>query len=90
MAQGSQHIDAEVCSNVWCFLAAIYKEGGIGVLCFLFIAFVCYRLVWKVWSAAMKSKNDEIERLIEERNFLQDKVFPRRLSSNTKSFERED
>jgi hypothetical protein len=34
-----------------------------------------------VWSSAMKSKNDEIERLIEERNFLQARLFPRRQTS---------
>lgn len=70
------------CDNVWCFVSAIYNSGGIGVLCFLFIAYIFYSLVWKVWSAAMASKNDEIERLIEERNFLQSQLFPRRLTSD--------
>ena len=71
-----------VCENFWCVLVTVYREGGVGLLCFLFIAYIFYSLVWKVWSAAMKSKNDEIERLIEERNFLQDQLFPRRLTSN--------
>jgi hypothetical protein len=90
MAQASERIGADVCDNVWCFLAAIYREGGVGILCFLFISFIFYRLVWKVWSAAMKSKNDEIERLVEERNFLQDKVFSGRLTSDTRPVDSED
>lgn len=79
---------AGVCDNAWSFLATLYKEGGMGVLCFLFVAYMFCALVWRVWSAAMKSKDDEIERLIEERNFLQDQVLPGRLSSNRKAAEK--
>jgi hypothetical protein len=43
---------------------------------------VFHRLVWRVWKAAMKSKDDEIQRLIEERNYLQSKIFPDRGSSD--------
>ena len=71
-----------VCTNFWCFAQNIYDKGGIGVLSFLILGYVFYRLVWKVWKAAMKSKDDEIERLIEERNYLQSKVFPDRGSSD--------
>jgi len=70
-----------VCDNAYCFIEHLYDKGGIGVLSFLFIAFVFYKLVWKVWSAAMRSKDAEIERLINERNYLQSKVFPDRESS---------
>jgi hypothetical protein len=70
------------CTNFWCFAEHIYEKGGIGVLSFLMLSYMFYRLVWKVWKAAMKSKDDEIERLIEERNYLQSKVFRDRGSSD--------
>jgi hypothetical protein len=70
------------CTNFWCFAENIYDKGGIGVLSFLILGYVFYQLVWRVWKAAMKSKDDEIERLIEERNYLQSKVFPDRRSSD--------
>jgi hypothetical protein len=78
LAQGSE----VACDSVWCFLNHIYDKGGPLVILFLFVAYVFYRLVWKVWSTAMESKDKEIERLIEERNFYQEKVFPGRLSTN--------
>jgi hypothetical protein len=70
------------CTNLWCFAEHIYDKDGIGVLSFLILGSAFYRLVWKVWKAAMKSKDDEIERLIEERNYLQSKVFLDRESSD--------
>ena len=79
-----------VCSNVWCFLADLYEKGGAGILCFLFIAYIFHSLVWKVWSAAMKSKNEEIERLVQERNFLQSRLFTKRLTSEKATVESED
>ncbi len=72
--------------NLWSFLEHIYDKGGLGVLaavvCLLFLAFIFYKLVWRVWSAALESKDKEIERLIDERNYLQGKMFPDRESTN--------
>ena len=70
------------CNSFWCFLTHVYDKGGPLVILFLFVAYVFYKLVWKVWSTAMESKDKEIERLIEERNFYQQRVFPDRLSTN--------
>lgn len=81
MTQGSEVI----CDNFWCAFNHVYDKGGPLVILFLFVAFVFYKLVWKVWSSAMESKDKEIERLIEERNFYQQKVFPDRLTTNVKS-----
>jgi hypothetical protein len=74
--------EVATCTNFWCFTEHIYDKGGIGVLSFLILGYVFHRLVWKVWKAAMKRKDDEIERLIEERNYLQSKVFSDRGSSD--------
>jgi hypothetical protein len=69
------------CDNAWCLLGHIYDKGGVGVISFLLTAFVFYRLVWKVWKAAMKAKDDEIERILDERNYFQSKRFPERRTS---------
>lgn len=84
----SQSVHDGVCVNAWSFLEHLYDKGGIGVLSFLFIAFVFYKLVWKVWSAAMTSKDREIERLISERNYLQSRVFPDRETTDSEDEER--
>ena len=42
------------CSSLWCFAEHVYDKGGIGVLSFLLLGYVFYRLVWKVWRVAMK------------------------------------
>jgi len=52
--------------------------GLIGFGCFLF-----WSLIWKVWSAAMKAKDDEIARLAKERDRYQTLVFQRLRSSQT-------
>jgi hypothetical protein len=59
------------CNNGWCLVGHLYDKRGVGVLCFLFIAYIFYRMVWKVWSAAIKAKDEEIERILSERNDLQ-------------------
>jgi hypothetical protein len=69
------------CDTAWCLIAHVYDNGGIGVICFLLTAIVFYRLVWKVWKAAMKAKDDEIERILSERNYFQSKRFPERRTS---------
>jgi hypothetical protein len=75
------HAEA-ICNNAWCFLEHLYDKGGVTVVGLFFVAFVFYKLVWKVWSSAMKAKDDEIERLIAERDFYQEQSFPKRISSD--------
>lgn len=79
---GEQEAAAGMCSNFWCSLVYLYEHGGIGVLSFFGLAFLFYKLIWKVWKAMIKSKDDEIERLIGERNFYQQMLFPDRLTSD--------
>jgi hypothetical protein len=71
-----------VCDNAYCLLLEFYDRGGFGLLGFLLVGFVFYKLVWKVWTAAMRSKDKEIERLVEERNFYQRRILPDRLTSD--------
>lgn len=79
-----------ICDNAFCMVVELYDRGGAILLCLLFIAFVFYKLVWKVWSGAMASKDSEIERLINERNFYQKRFLPERLSSNDVSESHDD
>jgi hypothetical protein len=71
-------------SGFWDFLIYVYENDGIWVLLFLGLAYVFYRLIWKVWSAAMTRMQDEIERISNERDFYQRKVFPDLLTSDPK------
>lgn len=70
------------CTSLWCVVDHVYDKGGIGVLSFLLLSYAFYRLVWKVWRFAIRSKDAEIERLIKERNYLQSKLFSDRQSSD--------
>lgn len=72
---------ADCASNAWDFLGHLYEKGGVGVIAFLLVAYAFYKLVWKVWTAAMRSKDREIARLVGERNYYQSKLFPDRLTS---------
>jgi hypothetical protein len=70
------------CANFWSLLEHLYDKGGISALAFLLAAYAFHRLAWKVWTTAMKCKDDEIERLIDQRDFYQSKVFPGQLTSD--------
>lgn len=69
----------------WELINTIQDEYGLAFvvlfLVFLLFASLFYRLIWKVWSSAMKAKDDEIERLVEERNKYQRLVFDKLLTS---------
>jgi hypothetical protein len=69
-----------VCNTVWCIVQHLYDLGGAGIFSFIFLSYAFYALVWKVWSASMKCRDEEIERLIEERNFFQARLFSDRKS----------
>ena len=60
------------------------QYGLIVLILVLFLAFVCFllwKLIWKVWSAAMTAKDREIERVSKERDKYQALVFERLKSS---------
>ena len=66
-------------------LNQIQSQYGLIVLVLvLFLAFACFllwKLIWKVWSAAMTAKDREIERVSKERDKYQALVFERLKSS---------
>jgi hypothetical protein len=67
-----------VCNTVWCVVQHLYDLGGIGIFSFMFLWYAFHTLVWKVWSASMKRRDEEIQRVIEERNFFQSRLFSER------------
>jgi hypothetical protein len=69
-----------VCTTGWCVVQHLYDLGGVGVFSFIFLAYAFYKLVWKVWSASMRCRDEEIRRLIEERKFFQSRLFSERKS----------
>jgi hypothetical protein len=69
-----------VCNTAWCVVQHLYDLGGVGVFSFMFLSYAFYKLIWKVWSASVKCRDDEIQRLIEERNFFQSRLFSERKS----------
>lgn len=66
----------------WSVLDTFISEHGLLGFVLLGVIWVFWKLIWKVWSSAMQSKDDEIKRLVEERNWLQDQLYGgKRLSS---------
>jgi hypothetical protein len=67
-------------------LDQIQSRYGLIVLVLLFLlifsCFMFWKLVWKVWSDAMKAKDEEISRISEERDKYQALVFERLESSD--------
>ncbi|HTB66459.1 MAG TPA: hypothetical protein VK727_09535 [Steroidobacteraceae bacterium] len=84
MAQGSDAVATGV-NSFWGFLSHVYDQQGILVLAFLCLAFLFYKLIWQVWTSAMDAKEKEIVRLSDERNFYQNLVFQKRLSSEAET-----
>jgi len=59
------------------------KYGVVSAL--LLFGVVAYNVyIHRLWSARLRDKDREIQRLVEERNRLQDVVLPKRLSSEKK------
>jgi hypothetical protein len=71
-------------------LGQIRSQYGLVVLVLvLLLVFGClllWKLVWKVWNAAMEAKDREIERISKERDKYQALVFERLKSSETDPF----
>ena len=73
----AEHVCVDgVCSTVWCVIQHLYDLGGVSVFGLIFVAYTFNKLVWRVWSASMQSKAEEIQRLIEERSFFRSRLFP--------------
>jgi hypothetical protein len=63
------------------FLADVFKEHGAVAVSLVVVSVLFYKMTWSVWRDAMKAKDEEIDRLVGERNKYQDLVFERLLSS---------
>lgn len=75
MAVAEHGCVGSVCNTVWCVVQHLYDLGGVGVFSFVFLVYAFHTLVWKVWLASMKFRDEEIARLIEERKLLQSRLF---------------
>ena len=72
----------ESIDNVWAFAYSLWQDGGAIVLLLAFVCLIFYKLIWKVWDNAMRAKNQEIERLVEQRDKYQSLFFERIESSD--------
>ena len=70
--------------NLLSQLGELFAEQGPLIFFLVLISFLFWHLIWKVWHAAMLSKDAEIERLVSERDKYQKLVFEKLLTSNTK------
>lgn len=64
------------------FFADVLREHGAVAFLLIVVCILFYRLIWKVWNAAMMGKDEEIRRLAEERDRYQKLVFERLLTSD--------
>ena len=60
------------------------QTQGLTATALIAVGFLFWHLVWRVWSSALQAKEDEIKRLVDERNRLQDFFFDRLKSSEPK------
>jgi hypothetical protein len=69
----------------WELIEQIETDHGLLALILLLIiavgCFIFWKLIWKVWSEAMKAKDDEIARISKERDKYQALFFERMKSS---------
>lgn len=63
---------------------AVAKHGPVTVV-LVVLLFLFWQLLWRVWDRAMKAKDEEIERLVKERDRYQELVFTRLISSEPKA-----
>jgi len=69
----------------WNLLVEVAKEyGAVAVVLILFVL-IFWRMTWGVWNKAMTSKDEEIERLVAERDKYQKLVFDNLLTSKVKA-----
>lgn len=56
-------------------MAQVYSDHGAVAMVLIVLCIFGWKFVWRVWNAAMKAKDNEIERLVKERDKYQDLVF---------------
>jgi len=56
-------------------MAQVYRDHGLLALVLIVLCIFGWKFVWRVWNTAMKSKDDEIERLVKERDKYHNLVF---------------
>ncbi len=71
--------------GLWNLVAQLWADGGSVVVVLVFVCFIFWQMIWRVWSAAMRGKDEEISRLVAERDKYQSLVFERLLSSSVRS-----
>lgn len=76
-------------SSIWGFLAEIFREQGVLAVVLIVGCFIFWKLIWRVWDRAMRAKDEEIERLVKQRDKYQSLVFDRLLSSKAMDAETE-
>lgn len=64
-------------------LTDLLVEHGPLTFFLVLVSLLFWNLIWKVWHSAMSAKDQEIERLVVERDKYQKLVFKNLLSSNT-------
>ena len=69
-------------SAFWEFVKEVIRLHGSTAAILIVLVFLFWKLIWKVWDRAMTSKDNEINRLVAERDKYQALVFERLLSSN--------
>jgi hypothetical protein len=74
MTEGWSALLLEIVSDVW------HKYGPFAALLIL-VAVIYEHRFTKLWEARLADKDEEIERLVKERDRLQDIVLAKRLSS---------
>jgi hypothetical protein len=67
--------------SFWGFITHVLDKHGAVALVLVLMCFLFWRLIWKVWSATLKSKDAEIERLVTERDKYQGYFFEKLESS---------
>lgn len=82
---------ADVDNGFWSLVGTFLQEHGLLGAVLLFFIFLFWRMIWVVWSKAMESKDQEIERLVEEKRWLQSQLMRRnRLSAKPEELEDEE
>ena len=76
--------------SFWEALGGALDRHGISIVFLVFVCYVFYRLTWLVWTKTIQSKDDEIARLVNEKNRYQELFFSERLTSDPEKQQPQD